>query len=222
MERMENNAGVTRIVLADDHRMVREALRKLIESRPDLRVVAEASDGREALEAVRKHRPEIAVIDLWMPELSGSAATRQIVDDDLGTRVIILSMHEEWSRVREALQAGAAGYVVKSAASDQLIEAIDVVSQGRSYVSPAISHHVLRAVRNPSEPETSPVDCLSRREREVLQLVAEGLSAKEIAVRLGLSVKTAEAHRGNLMAKLGIRRSSMLVRFAIREGLIAP
>lgn len=213
----------TRIVLADDHRMVREALRRLIENRPDLRVVAEASDGREAVEAVRKHRPDIAVIDLWMPELSGAEATRRIVDEELGTRVIILTMHEDWSRVRDALQSGASGYVVKSAAADQLLEAIDVVRQGRSYVSPAISHHVLRAVRNPgSEHGASPVESLSRREREVLQLVAEGLSAKEIAVRLGLSVKTAEAHRGNLMAKLGIRRTSMLVRFAIREGIIAP
>lgn len=213
----------TRIVLADDHRMVREALRRVIESRPDLRVVAEASDGREAVEAVLKHRPEIAVVDLWMPELSGAEATRRIVEAEIGTRVIILSMHEDWSRVRDSLQAGASGYVVKSAASEQLIEAIDAVSQGRSYVSPAISHHVLRAVRNPnSESPGSPMDSLSRREREVLQLVAEGLSAKEIAVRLGLSVKTAEAHRGNLMAKLGIRRTSMLVRFAIREGIIAP
>ena len=213
----------TRIVLADDHRMVREALRRLIESRDDLRVVAEASDGRQAVEAVREHRPDVAVVDLWMPELSGSEATRQIVESELGTSVIILSMHEEWSRVRDALQAGASGYVVKSAAAEQLIEAIDAVRVGRSYVSPAVSHHVLRAVRNPgSDAVSSPIEVLSRREREVLQLVAEGLSAKEIATRLGLSVKTAEAHRGNLMAKLGIRRTSMLVRFAIREGIIAP
>lgn len=220
---IEQGAMETRIVLADDHRMVREALRRMIETRADLRVVAEASDGREAVEAVLTHHPDIAVIDLWMPELSGAEATRRIVDAKVGTRVIILSMHEDWSRVRDALQSGAAGYVVKSAAADQLIEAIDAVSQGRSYVSPAISHHVLRAVRNPgAERAVSPVESLSRREREVLQLVAEGLSAKEIAARLGLSVKTAEAHRGNLMGKLGIRRTSMLVRFAIREGIIAP
>lgn len=213
----------TRILLADDHRMVREALRRVIESRPDFRVVAEAADGREAIAAARVHRPDVAVIDLWMPELSGVEATRRIVEEELGTRVLVLSMHEDWSRVRDALQSGAAGYVVKSAAADQLLEAIDSVRQGSSYLSPAVSHHVLRAVRNPSGQQVaSPIEALSRREREVLQLVAEGLSAKEIAVRLDLSVKTAEAHRGSLMAKLGIHRTSMLVRFAIREGLLAP
>lgn len=213
----------TRILLADDHRMVREALRRVIEGHPGLRVVAEASNGREAVAAAREHRPDIAVIDLWMPDLSGVEATRQIVEEGLGTRVIILSMHEDWNRVRESLQSGAAGYVVKTAASDQLLEAIDAVRQGRSYVSPAVAHHLLHAVRNPSAQHSgSAIESLSRREREVLQLVAEGLSAKEIAVRLGLSAKTAEAHRASLMAKLGIRRSSLLVRFAIREGLVAP
>ncbi len=213
----------TRILLADDHRMVREALRRVIESRPDFCVVAEASDGREAIAAARAHRPDVAVLDLLMPELSGVEATRRIVEEELATRVLVLSMHEDWSRVRDALQSGAAGYVVKSAASDQLLEAIDSVRQGISYLSPAVSHHVLRAVRNPGgQQAASPIDALSRREREVLQLVAEGLSAKEIAVRLDLSVKTAESHRGSLMAKLGIHRSSMLVRFAIREGLVAP
>jgi DNA-binding NarL/FixJ family response regulator len=213
-----------RILLADDHRMVREALRRLIEgSRANLRVVAEAADGREALEAVREHRPDVAVLDLWMPELGGIEAARQIVEDRLETRVIILSMDDEWNRVRDALRSGAAGYVVKSAASEQLIEAIDTVCRGRSYVSPAVAEHVVRAIREPeSAQSSSPIAGLSRREREVLQLVAEGLTAKEIAVRLGLAVKTAEAHRSNLMTKLGIHRSAMLVRLAIREGLITP
>jgi len=203
--------------------MVRQALRRVIEGRPGLRVVAETSDGHETVEAVLAERPDIAIVDLWMPVLCGAGATRRIVEAGVGTRVIVLSMHEEWSRVRDAIQAGASGYVVKSAAAEQLIEAIEAVREGRSYVSPAVSHHVIRAVRDPSaQPGSSPVDSLSRREREVLQLVAEGLSAKEIAVRLGLSVKTAEAHRGKVMTKLGIRRTSMLVRFAIREGIIAP
>lgn len=213
-----------RILLADDHRMVREALRRLIEgNRADLRVVAEASDGRAAVEAVREHRPDVAVLDLWMPELGGIEAARQIVEDRLGARVIILSMDDEWSRVRDALRAGVAGYIVKFAAAEQLIEAIDTVRSGRSYVSPAIADHVVRAIRDPeSEQRGSPIEALTRREREVLQLVAEGLTAKEIAARLGLSAKTAEAHRSNLMTKLGIHRSAMLVRLAIREGLIAP
>jgi DNA-binding NarL/FixJ family response regulator len=203
--------------------MVREALRRIIETRPDLRVVAEADEGQEAIRAALEHRPDIAVIDLWMPGLGGIEAARRIVEEGSGTRVIILSMHEDWSRVRDALQSGAVGYVVKSAASEQLLEAIDAVREGRSFLSPAVSHHVMRAVRHPGAPQVgSPIELLSCREREVLQLVAEGLSAKEIAARLGLSAKTAEAHRGKLMAKLGIRRSSMLVRFAIREGLVAP
>lgn len=204
--------------------MVREALRRLIEAnREDLQVVAEAADGRAAVEAVREHRPDVAVLDLWMPELGGIEAARQIVEEGLGTRVIILSMDDEWSRVRDALRSGVAGYVVKSAASEQLLEAIDAVCGGRSYVSPAIADHVVRAIRDPeSEQRGSPIEALTRREREVLQLVAEGLTAKEIAVRLGLSAKTAEAHRSNLMTKLGIHRSAMLVRLAIREGLIAP
>lgn len=213
----------TRIVLADDHCMVREALRRMIESRADLHVVAEASDGREAVEAVTKHRPDIAVLDLWMPELSGIEATRRITRSGTGTRVIILTQHEDWARVRDSLHSGASGYVVKTDAAAQLLEAIDAVRTGRSYVSPTISHHVVEAMRVGGNVERqSPLDTLSDREREVLQLVAEGLSAKEIAARLGLSVKTAEAHRSNIMGKLNIRRTSMLVRFAIREGVIAP
>ncbi|RIL04908.1 MAG: DNA-binding response regulator [Proteobacteria bacterium] len=212
----------TRIVLADDHCLVREALRRLIESRPDLIVVAEASDGLAAVEAVEKHRPDIAVIDLWMPELSGIETTRRITRTGAATRIIILTQHGDWARVRDSLHSGASGYVVKTDAAAQLLEAIDSVRAGRSYISPAISHHVVEAMRGGGVDKLSPLDALSDREREVLQLVAEGLSAKEIAARLGLSVKTAEAHRSNIMGKLGIRRTSLLVRFAIREGVIAP
>jgi DNA-binding NarL/FixJ family response regulator len=212
----------TTIVLADDHGIVREALRRLIESRSDLRVVAQASSGEEAVEAVRRHRPDVAVVDIWMPGMQGSEATRQIVRSELGTRVVILTMHEGWTWVREALRAGASGYVVKSAAAGQLLEAIDTVRAGGFYVSPAVSGHMVRAARGETPGERGPLDALTDREREILQLVAEGFSTKEIAARLALSVKTAEAHRANLMSKLGIRKASRLVRFAIREGLIAP
>ncbi|MEB2344458.1 MAG: response regulator transcription factor [Deltaproteobacteria bacterium] len=211
----------TRILLADDHQMVREGLRLLIQSRTDLEVVAEASDGREAVDLARCHRPDIAVLDLWMPRLSGVEATRQIAREG-DTRVLVLTMHESWSHVREALRAGALGYVVKSAAARQLLEAVDAVRGGRAFVSPAISHHMVEAVRGGEERRAAPLAMLTDREREVLQLVAEGLSSKEIATQLGLSVKTAETHRANLMTKLSIRKTSGLVRLAIREGLVAP
>lgn len=212
----------TTIVLADDHALVRDVLRKYMEAEPSFRVVAEASEGREAVEAVRTHRPDVAVLDLWMPGLSGAEATRQIVESDSATRVLILTMHEDPSHVREALRAGASGYVVKTAPARQLLEAIEVVRRGQTYVSPAVSHHLVRAVRGEDEGESSILATLTQREREVLQLVAEGLSAKEIAVQLGLAIKTAAAHRANLMAKLGIHKTSLLVRLAIREGLVAP
>lgn len=211
----------TRILLADDHGMVREGLRRLIESRSDLAVVAEASDGREAVEQARSQRPDIAILDLWMPRLSGVDATRQLVREG-ATRVIVLTMHEGWSHVREALRAGAAGYVVKSAAASQLLEAVDAVRAGRAFVSPAVSHHVVEAIRVGEPRQASPLARLTDREREVLQLIADGLSSKEIAVRLGTSVKTAETHRAKLMSKLNVNKASGLVRLAIREGLVSP
>jgi DNA-binding NarL/FixJ family response regulator len=211
----------TRILLADDHEMVREGLRKLIETRSDLAVVAEASDGWEAVELARSHSADIAILDLWMPRLSGVDATRQIVRDG-GTRVVVLTMHADWSHVREALRAGAAGYVVKTAAASQLLEAVDAVREGRAFVSPAVSHHVVEAIRLGDDRRSSPLAQLTSREREVLQLIADGLSSKEIAVRLGTSVKTAETHRARLMTKLKVNKASGLVRLAIREGLVSP
>jgi DNA-binding NarL/FixJ family response regulator len=211
----------TRVLLADDHDMVREALRRVIDSRPDLVVIAEARDGREAVQLVKQHRPDVAVIDLWMPGLSGEEATRQIVDSRCGTKVLVLSMHEDWARVRAALQAGALGYVVKSAASSELLEAIQSLQAGRAYLSPAVAHHVVGAVGQ-GQPARSPLALLTEREREVLALIADGLSSKEIAVRLGHSPKTAETHRASLMRKLGVHKTSSLVRIAIREGLVVP
>ena len=209
------------LLLADDHVMVREALRRVIEGRGDITVVAEASDGREAVSLARRHSPNVAVLDLWMPVLSGEEATRQIVSNGCGTRVLILSMHEEWNHVRRAFEAGASGYLVKSAASRELLDAIDAVSAGRSYVSPAIACHVV-AASGEERGRTDPLSLLTPREHEVLQLVSEGLSSKEIATQLGLSIKTAESHRASLMKKLGVRKTSALVRLALREGLIAP
>jgi DNA-binding NarL/FixJ family response regulator len=211
----------TRILLADDHDMVREALRRVIESRGDLEVVAEARDAREAVALARELEPDVAVIDLWMPGVAGEEAIRQIAGHCPKTRVLALSMHEDWARVRAALQAGASGYVVKSAASRELLDAIEALRAGRSFLSPAVAHHVVDAVGG-EEPPKSPLALLTEREREVLVLIVEGLSSKEIASRLGHAPKTAEAHRASLMRKLGVHKTSSLVRIAIRDGLVVP
>lgn len=212
---------VTRVLLADDHSMFRDALRSIIESQGSAKVVAETGDGREAVELAREHRPDIAVLDLWMPRLSGEAAARQIVESGCGTRVLILSMHEDSKPVRGAFRAGALGYVVKSAASSELLDAIAALRAGRTYVSPSVAHHLVSALdEEPSAP--SPLLSLTDREREVLQLIAEGLSTKEVATQLGVSTKTADSHRTSLMRKLGVHKASELVRIAIREGVIAP
>jgi DNA-binding NarL/FixJ family response regulator len=211
----------TRVLLADDHDMVREALRRVIESRGDMEVIAEARDAREAIALAREHTPDVAVIDLWMPGLAGEEAIRQIADSCPGTRVLALSMYEDWGRVRAALHAGAAGYVVKSAASRELLDAIEALRSGRSFLSPAVAHHAVEAVGQDA-PSRHPLASLTEREREVLALIAEGLSSKEIAVQLGHAPKTAEAHRASLMRKLGVHKTSSLVRIAIRDGLVVP
>jgi len=213
--------SITRVLLADDHSMVRDALRVLIESRGTAMVVAETGDGRDAVALAQQHRPDIAVLDLWMPRLSGEEATRQIVQCGCGTRVLILSMHEDWKQVRGAFRAGAVGYVVKSAASGELLGAIEALSAGKTYVSPAVAHHLV-SVLDGGDPDQGVLSGLTEREREVLQLIAEGYSTKEVGTHLGVSTKTAESHRASLMKKLGVHKASELVRIAIREGLISP
>jgi DNA-binding NarL/FixJ family response regulator len=201
--------------------MFRDCIRRLIEERGRGTVVAETGDGREAVALAIKHRPDIAILDLWMPRLSGEDATRQIVQSRCGSRVLVLSMHEDWKPVRGAFEAGAMGYVVKSAASSELLDALDALASGKTYISPTVAHHMVRLLEGgPGGPD--PLSALTDREREVLQLVADGMSTKEIAVQLGIAVKTAEAHRANLMKKLEVHKTSSLVRLAIREGLVAP
>jgi DNA-binding NarL/FixJ family response regulator len=209
------------VLLADDHEMVREALRRLIDSRNDMKIVAEAHDGREAVALAKQHAPDVAVVDLWMPGLSGEEAIRQIAESCPTTKVLALSMHEDWARVRAALEAGALGYVVKSAEVRELIDAIHALRAGRAYLSPAVAHHVVGAMGH-GDPPRSPTAQLTERERQVLVLIAEGLSSKEIAVQLGHAPKTAEAHRASLMRKLGVHKTSSLVRIAIRDGLVVP
>jgi DNA-binding NarL/FixJ family response regulator len=212
----------TTIVVADDHKIVREGIRKLLETREDFKVVGEASDGEEAVQMVLDKQPDVALMDIWMPRLSGIDATRRIGKRGLDTKVLVLSMHESRTYVEEVLRAGAAGYIVKNAASSDLLQAIDAVCSGASYLSPSITQQVVDAIARPGDAAPSGVATLTDREREVLQLIAEGLSSKEIAGMLGVSLKTVDSHRSNLMEKLDIHKVSGLVRFAIRAGLVEP
>jgi DNA-binding NarL/FixJ family response regulator len=212
----------TTIVVADDHRIVREGIRKLLETREDFQVVGEASDGEEAVQMVLEKKPDVALMDIWMPRLSGIDATRRIGKRGLATKVLVLSMHESRTYVEEVLRAGAAGYIVKNAASQDLLNAIDAVCSGASYLSPTITQQVVDAIARPGDAVPSGMAALTDREREVLQLIAEGLSSKEIAGMLGVSLKTVDSHRSNLMEKLEIHKVSGLVRFAIRAGLVEP
>lgn len=213
---------MTTIVVADDHKIVREGLVKLLEGRSDFSVVGEAADGEEAVQMVLDKRPDVVIMDIWMPRLSGIDATRRIGKRGCPAKILVLSMHESRDYVEEVLRAGASGYIVKNAASTDLIQAIDAVRCGASYLSPAITQQVVDAIAHPGNSSPSGVAMLTDREREVLQLIAEGLSSKEIAVTLGVSLKTIDSHRSNLMEKLDIHKVSGLVRFAIRVGLVEP
>jgi two-component system response regulator NreC len=210
----------TTLLVADDHRLVREGIRRILEARNDLRVVVEADDGEEAVRAAVERRPDLALIDFTMPRLSGVEAIRRI-RRTAAIPCITVSMHEQIGHVTQALEAGASGYVVKSAAASELLDAIDAVRAGRSYLSPSVAHWAVEAIAKPDGRPASSLRGLTAREREVLQLVAEGLTSKEIGAALGVSFKTIETHRTNLMAKLEIRKASGLVRIAMREGLIA-
>ena len=212
----------TRILLADDHRIVREGLKALLQSRNDFEVVAEACDGAEAVALAAEKNPDVVVMDLTMPNLSGIDATKQISECSVDSKILILSMHESPTYVEEVLRAGASGYVLKDAAANDLIKAIDAIRTGDSYLSPSVTQKVVDALARPGDRGVSALSSLTEREREVLKLIAEGLSSKEIASQLGVSLKTIESHRANLMDKLDIHKVSGLVRFAIRVGLVAP
>jgi len=205
-----------RILLADDHLVVREGLRSLLEA-AGFKVVGEARDGREALKLARMLEPEVTVMDIGMPGLNGVDACRELLREVPEMRIIVLTVHGEDAYVVEALRSGARGYVLKTQAGSDLVRAIGEVTQGRIYLSPSVSSAVVQAFLAGS---TSPADPLTPREREVLQLVAEGRSTKEVAGILGVSVKTAETHRTRLMTKLDIHHTAGLVHYAIRRGLI--
>jgi DNA-binding NarL/FixJ family response regulator len=211
-----------RIALADDHTLVRTGLRLLLETMPDMIVVGEAADGEEALSLIESTSPDVVLMDLAMPGLSGLDAVRRGAARFPGTRLIVLSMHAEEAYVQEALGAGAAGYLLKGADRTELEHALRVVAEGRIYLSPAICGAVVAGLGRPVEPRApiSPLEALTARQREVLTLVAGGHSTKQVAALLGLSAKTVEAHRGAIMDRLGIRDLAGLVRLAVREGLV--
>ncbi|HTB91994.1 MAG TPA: response regulator transcription factor [Candidatus Sulfotelmatobacter sp.] len=207
-----------RIVLADDHVLVRQGLKSLLE-REHFQVVAEASDGQDAVKLVETHQPDIAIMDISMPTLNGIDAARGLARSAPKTKTILLTQHEEEQYIHEALEAGVKGYVLKNQVANDLIQAIRQVGRGEFYLSPGISRAVMEAYRSKSE---RPADPLTARERQVLQLIAEGKSTKDTASVLGISVKTAESHRMRLMQKLNIHETASLVRYAVRRGLIQP
>jgi DNA-binding NarL/FixJ family response regulator len=211
-------AMALRILLADDHPMFTQSLRSILE-REKFEVIGEAIDGHQAVKLAEKHKPDVAVLDLAMPGLNGLSAAREIEKTSPGTKTIILTSYPDEQYVVDALRAGATGYVLKTRAAADLVEAIREVARGSLYLSEGVSREALRTYLA-NEKESG--DSLSGREREVLQLIAEGKSTKEIAAALSLSVKTIETHRTRLMAKLDIHETAGLVRYAIRKGFIQP
>ncbi|MGA2582071.1 MAG: response regulator transcription factor [Tepidisphaeraceae bacterium] len=209
-----------RILLADDHRLVREGIRLMIGQQPDMEVVGEADNGRSTVELAKKLSPEIVLIDISMPDLNGIDATHQITALSPAPRVIALSAHTDQRAVVDVLRAGASGYVVKNATAEELIQAIRMVAQAKVYLSPQIAGSVLEDFRRCMPASGSPeFASLSPREREVLQLMAEGKSTKQIAAVLNLSKKTVDNHREHLMSKLNASTLAELIKYAIREGL---
>lgn len=206
-----------RILLADDHALVRQGFRMILEAQPDMQIVGQAGNGREAVDLAAKLRPDVVVMDVAMPELNGIEATRRITESSPRTRILALSMHRDSVYVREVLRAGARGYLLKDSGDADLVAAVRAIAKGEGYLSPSVSESVLSDYRRHV---TDPLDLLSSREREVLQMIAEGKTNKEIATSLNLSVYTVEAHRGRVMEKLNLHSTSELVRFALRSGLI--
>lgn len=210
----------TKVLIADDHKIVRDGLRTLLEKHPEISVVGEAEDGRETVQLARNLSPEVIIMDIAMPDLNGIEATRQIIGERPGVKVIALSMHSDRRFVSEMLKAGASAYLLKDCAFEELITAIRTVLKNKIYLSPGIAGVVIEDyIRRAPKSESSVFSLLSDREREVLQLMAEGKTTKEIASQLNVSIKTVETHRMNIMTKLDIHSVAELTKYAIREGL---
>lgn len=210
-----------RVLIADDHALVREGIRRVLDEDPGFDVVAEASDGRSAIELVERERPDVAVVDISMPELSGIEVARQLRDRHPELKVLVLSMHDETEYVMRAVHAGAAGYLLKDDAGPALLrQAVRAVHAGDSFFSPVVAGRLTEALRGGSSGSGDPLELLTGREREVLKLVAAGNSNKQIAAELGISRRTVESHRESLMRKIEIRTVAGLTRFAMQHGLL--
>ncbi len=212
-----------KILIVDDHTIVRHGLSRSIQQQEDMEVVGQASDGRGAVELTRKLSPNVVLMDVSMPYLNGIEATREIIRESPATRVVALSMHSAKRFVREMFRAGASGYLLKDCEFEELVQTIRLISEGQTYISPSISRIVVENyARKPQEDKESAFSVLTQREREVLQLMAEGNSTKQIAMRLFISPKTVEAHRLRIMNKLDIDNVALLTKYAIQEGLTPP
>jgi DNA-binding NarL/FixJ family response regulator len=214
-----------RLLVADDHEIVRKGLRSLLEAQPGWQVAGEASDGREAVEKAKELRPDVTVLDIGMPSLNGLEATRQMLKNDARAKILILTMHESDPLIRDVLDAGARGYVLKTDASRDLVTAVNAVRSNKTFFTAKVAQMVLdgyldQAPKKEKPQPESPKTRLTPRQREIVQLLAEGKSSKEVAVKLGLSVKTAETHRANIMRRLDCHSVSELVRYAVRNNII--
>ena len=214
--------SVIRVLLADDHTLFRAGIRALLESSEGVEIVAESGDGREALELIEKHRPDVALLDIGMPGLSGLEVAKRAAQSCPKTRIIVLSMHGDATYVNQALRAGVDGYLLKGAAVAELSVALQAVMRGETYLTPKVSKLVVSDLLRETADESGPLDGLTARQREIIQLIAEGHGTKEIAEILQVSVKTVETHRARLMDRLDIHDVPGLVRFAIRWGLVSP
>src|SRR6266404_5791421 len=216
--------GTLRVLVADDHEIVRKGLRSILEEQPGWEIAGEACDGREAVDKAKQLRPDVSVVDVSMPGLNGLEATRQMLRNDAEMKVLILTMHESDPLIREVLDAGARGYLLKSDASRDLVTAVEAIRRNKTYFTARVAQMVLDGYLDKKPGSTveteQPASRLTSRQREIVQLLAEGKSSKEVAVALGLSVKTAETHRANIMRRLDCHSVSELVRYAIRNNII--
>jgi DNA-binding NarL/FixJ family response regulator len=212
-----------RLLVADDHEVVRKGLCALLSEQPGWEIAAEAHDGRDAVEKAKKHKPDVTVLDIAMPLLNGLEAARQILKDVPSTKILILTMHDSDTLIREVLNAGARGYVLKTDAGSDLVNAVDALRRNKTFFTPKVAQMVLDGyLKKDPKPEEAdaPGARLTPRQREIVQLLAEGKSSKEVAVSLNLSVKTAETHRANIMRRINCHSVSELVRYAIRNKII--
>jgi len=208
------------VLVADDHGVLRKGVRSVLDAEHDIVVCAEAGDGVEALEEIAARNPDVVILDVSMPNLGGLDTLEQIRKHHPATKTILFSIHQESAVIRDAVARGADGYLLKSAATRDIVDAIHAVLAGDNYFSPPVARELVAVLRDSGGQGLGTYGQLSRREREVLHLIAEGLSAREVGNRLGISGKTVEAHRTSLMRKLGVKKATELVRYAVRQGLI--